>query len=99
LYTLNNGTHLTVMYSGFASYRGSDDCTTGWFKIVNDLKSKLEIGPSWRKATADDASEIVLRFAPFLLISLGHIYALGSQILLSLDLFRPSLTPTCRSVR
>jgi hypothetical protein len=46
----------------------------------------IEIGPSWQKATADDASEIVLRFALFLLISLGHIYGLGSQILLSLDL-------------
>jgi hypothetical protein len=37
-------------------------------------------------------------FALFLLISLGHIYGLGSQILLSLDLFRPTLTPTSRSV-
>jgi hypothetical protein len=33
---------------------------------VNDLKSMIEIGPSWQKATADDASEIVLRFALFL---------------------------------
>jgi hypothetical protein len=55
---------------------------TGWSKVVNELKSMIEIGPSWQKVTADDASEIVLRFALFLLISLGHIYGLGSQILL-----------------
>jgi hypothetical protein len=64
---------------------------TGWSKVVNEPKSMIEIGPSWQKATAGDASEIVLRFALFLLISLGHIYALGSQILLSLDLFRPPM--------
>jgi hypothetical protein len=41
---------------------------TGWSKVVNEPKSMIEIGPSWQKATADDASEIVLRFALFLLI-------------------------------
>jgi hypothetical protein len=40
---------------------------TGWSKVVNEPKSMIEIGPSWQKATADDASEIVLRFALFLL--------------------------------
>jgi hypothetical protein len=97
LYTLNNGTCLTLMHSGFAPYRRSDGYMTGWSKVVNEPKSMIEIGPSWQKATAGDASEIVLRFALFLLISLGHIYALGSQICFRWICFALPSRPTSRS--
>lgn len=49
------GTRLTLVHSGFAPDRSADDYTTGWFKFVNDLKSMIEIGLSWKKAIADDA--------------------------------------------
>ena len=46
-------TRLTLVHSGFAPNRPTDDYTTGWHRFVNDLKLMIEIGSSWTEATTD----------------------------------------------
>jgi uncharacterized protein YndB with AHSA1/START domain len=50
------GTRLTLVHSGFAKDRSTDDYTTGWWKFVNCLKSMVEIGDSWQEVQVESGS-------------------------------------------
>ena len=43
------GTRITLVHSGFAKDRSTEDYTAGWWKFVNYLKSMVEIGESWQE--------------------------------------------------
>ena len=43
-------TRLTLVHNGFAPDRHTEDYRTGWLKFMNELKSMVEIGPSWVSA-------------------------------------------------
>jgi uncharacterized protein YndB with AHSA1/START domain len=44
------GTRVTIVQSGFAPDRSSEDYYIGWHKFVYRLKAMLETGPDWEKA-------------------------------------------------
>ena len=47
------GTRITLVHSGFAKDRSTDDYTAGWWKFVNYLKSMVEIGDSWQEVQVE----------------------------------------------
>ena len=47
------GTRLTLVHSGFAKDRSTDDYTAGWWKFINCLKSMVEIGNSWQEVQVE----------------------------------------------
>jgi uncharacterized protein YndB with AHSA1/START domain len=47
------GTRITMVHSGFAKDRSTDDYTAGWWKFVNYLKSMVEIGDSWQEVQVE----------------------------------------------
>jgi uncharacterized protein YndB with AHSA1/START domain len=47
------GTRITLVHSGFAKDRSTDDYTAGWWKFVNYLKSMVEIGESWQEVQVE----------------------------------------------
>lgn len=49
------GTRITMVHSGFAKDRSTDDYTAGWWKFVNYLKSMVEIGDSWQEVQVERA--------------------------------------------
>jgi uncharacterized protein YndB with AHSA1/START domain len=42
-------TRLTIVQSGFAPDRDSEDYYVGWYKYAHRLKSMLEVGPGWER--------------------------------------------------
>ena len=49
------GTRITMVHSGFAKDRLTDDYTAGWFKFINSLKSMVEIGDPWREVQVESS--------------------------------------------
>ena len=47
-------TRLTLVHNGFTADRYSEDYRTGWLKFMNDIKSMVEIGASWKAAKLDN---------------------------------------------
>jgi uncharacterized protein YndB with AHSA1/START domain len=52
------GTRLTLVHSGFAKDRSTDDYTSGWWMFINKLKSMVEIGASWQEIQVESSGAV-----------------------------------------
>lgn len=51
----NGRTRLTVVHSGFASTRKSDDYRTGWLRYLHAIKSMIELGEAYTRSELEGA--------------------------------------------